>query len=261
MTKFDQYKNEIVPYALYAPYAALAARHRDDMDGNPIDGNDFIEDIIHDHHRYDTPVYRFKIGFDFTFVVELEDRILVLNLGTDTKAGGFKVWLSNMKGIPTTDETHNGFYEAGWKTFAAIQDLIESTKKPVVFIGHSRGASRSYLCKKFFYDVSLRESDCYVYCPPKTFTKKGVKIFNALPGDTFSVISYGDVVDNLGFGIFKNCGTVINLQKSGNIISKIPFIGGHAYTSYMDGMIEMFKKTAHWKEVKYLIERKGWCDI
>lgn len=261
MTKFDQYKNDIVPYALYAPYSALVARFRDDMDGNPADGNDFIEDIICDQHRQDTPVYRFKIGFDFTCVVELEDRMLVLNLGTDTNAGGLKVWWSNTKAFPITDETHNGFYEAGWETFKAIQDLIEGTEKPVVFVGHSRGAPRSYLCKKFFYDVSGRESDCFCYCPPKTFTKKGAKRFNALPGNTFSIISHGDIVDNLGFGIFRNCGTVIDLPKSGNIISKIPFIGGHAYTSYIDGIIEMFKKTAHWKEVKYLTERKGWCVV
>jgi hypothetical protein len=86
-------------------------------------------------------------------------------------------------------------------------------------------------------------------------------MFNALPGDTFSIISHGDVVDNLGFGIFHNCGTVINLPESRNIISKIPFIGGHAYTSYIDGMIEMFKKTGHSKEVIYLMERKDWCEI
>lgn len=261
MTKFNDYKNDIVPYCLYAPYSALVARFDDDLDGNPSDGADMIEDIIRDHHGASTAVKRYRIGYDFTCTVELDDRLMVLNLGTDTKAGGEKVWLSNAKCIPVVDNTHNGFYKAGWKTFTAIQDEIEDTKKPVIFIGQSRGASRSYLCKKFYHDVSGRESSCFAYCPPKTFTKKGVKEFNKLRGNSFSIISHGDIVDNLGFWIFKNVGTVIELPKSGSIISKIPFIGGHAYSSYIDGMIAMFKKTAHWKESKYLMERKGWCSI
>jgi hypothetical protein len=258
---FNDYKNEITPFALYAPYAALTARFDNDLDGNPSDGNDWIEHMVEAQHGASAMVRRYHIGYDFTCTVELDDRLLVLNLGTDTKTGGIKVWLSNAKALPITDNTHNGFYEAGWKTFKAIQDEIEDTNKPVIFIGQSRGASRSYLCKKFFNDVYRRKSDCFTYCPPKTFTKKGVMEFNRLTGDTFSILSHGDIVDNLGFGILKNCGTVIDLPKSGNIISRIPFIGGHAYTSYIDGMIKMFAKTGHHKEVMYLTERKGWCEI
>lgn len=261
MTKFEEYEKTLVPFALYAPYAALVARHRDDLDGNPEDGLDYIEDIIRLQHGDSAVVTRYKIGFDTTVTIELDDRLMVLNLGTDSKAGGFRIWLSNMKWFPITDETHNGFYEAGWETFTSIQDAIEGTHNPVIFIGHSRGCSRSYLCKKFFYEVSGHESDCFCYCPPKTFTKKGTRIFNNFPGKSFSIISHGDIVDNLGFGIFHNCGTIIDLPPSNNFVSKIPFVGGHAYTSYIEGLIEMFKKTACWKEVVYLTERKGWCAI
>lgn len=247
----------------YFPLVALADHRNDDRDGNQNDGTDYIQDTLHKWYGNDCSEYtEYNPIPDFSYSFRLKNEIIIVHLGTDTKAGGIGVWLSNTIGSLIIKEgMRSGFRKAGYDTFKKTEHLFKRTDCSITQLTHSRGvrgAVSSYLAAKRYG----KRPRTFLYNPPEVFTKKGKAAYDKLNIPTISVLGHGDIVSNTGkFGGVFHIGNIINLPEPKGIIAKIPLIGNHAYSTDFRALMMMCLRDKDTEGYDYLASRIHVCTI
>lgn len=242
------------PLARLFPYVSLAAFHRDDSGDGDKDLCDKIEDTLRVWHPDYVRVKRLYTSCDFSYMLELPDRIIVSNLGTE---GTLKAWGENVRFWPLfNDGRHDGFNDAGDELCDSLFEIVMNTKKPIEFIQHSRGCARGIIAaEKLFYKTGTR-IPCYSFNGPPAYTRRGRRRWKKTGLYNMNVRNSRDIVDNLGFFLLVHVGEKMKLPFARTKINSIPVIGwvvgGHAYSSDYVALMKHYELQGMWDEWHYL---------
>lgn len=250
------------------PFVSLAARYTYDMDNDPSDGKDYIEDALGrmvPGINVRANFRRIYPGTEFTYLVELPDKIVQINLGTRNSKGWYDR-SGNLNALPFIDRTHRGFYRAGQDTFAEVKHTIVRNVKPYWIAGHSKGGPRSVeTARHALVKLGVRVAGVVQYCPPPAYSRKGAKRYESYHIPTWTVISGdNDIVDNVGKLLFWrllfHVGEPVQLKNTDtSITEKIPFVGGHAYSAVSNRLIDWSTRAGQIEWADYLRGRQ-WVD-
>jgi len=249
----------------YWPFVSLAANFKKDRDLKNNDPSDYIKTVLREWLPEYSHFEQFHLGkLDYSYVVETEDFILLVHLGTQGGLFG-PGWMSNIFGYFYTSHGMQGeYYKAGKKTYDAMEYWIAKAQKfnkTVVQVCHSRGTGRGKALAKLAVDHEYPKPLTLCYCPMPAHTKKGTKQYReaGLGECTYSVIMNGDWVDNAGMFRFHHVGMKIKLPDVEWLVQDLP-TGGHAYSSVTQGLKKWIEDKKYYDEALRYLESKSFVD-
>jgi len=245
------------PPARLFPYVSLAAFHREDSGDGDVELCDKIEDTLRIWHPDMVRVKRIYTSCDFTYLLDLPSRIIIVNLGT---SGRLKAWGENIRFWPLfNDGRHDGFNDAGHELCFSLMEYLFNNKKPVEFVSHSRGCARGIIAAEKFYDKTGVRIPCYSFNGPPAYTRRGKKRWKEKGLYNLNIFNKRDIVDNLGFFLLVHVGQKRNLPFARTWLNTIPiigwFAGGHAYSSVYEALMMYYVNRGKWNEVSYIQNR------
>ena len=243
------------------PYAAIAARFKQDSGDGDANKDDFIQDIVKKwlpgsaiHLFYD------ESKLDFTYAIEHDGKLLIACLGTQ---GGLldEGWKSDFSIQVETESFlqlggHVDFIHAGEKTAEYFMQMVADTKYRYNFyiIGHSRGGPRAIAAARHFYrKLNAIPIRCITYCAPPVFHHSAADEYDkcGLGSVTIRVTMHHDPIDVAFIPVLKHVGIELKMpdiettaEKHHGIIGK--FFYGHAYSS----VFECLQKYCHGRDMK-----------
>ena len=246
----------------FFPYVALSAYKDDDSGDRDDDKCDMIEDTIHRWHPGGS-VTRINTGSDFSYMLELEDEVLVVNLGTTGGWNG-RGWRGNRDAFPLRKTgIHHNFDRAGWELYGKIHDPLRRIGKQTAMIGHSRGCPRGIRASELIYNRCGMMIENFPYNGPPLYTRKGRKRFNKTGIPVHRVDTRRDIVDNAGFFILVHVGERTLLPFKRTWLNSIPIlgwlVGGHAYSSVYESLMMRCIERKDNTGLHYLKERMTDC--
>lgn len=290
------------PIVEYWPYVNLAARYRHDSDPTNNDPDDYININLRKWHPEAIGIHEVMCGIGnpetvfhldngnysreladknplnpYSYVIELDDRIIVAHLGTRNNAdmltnftGAISGAVRNINPLIKKDDKHgchDSYWNQGVETFKTLLPWIRHAKasgKYIAQTAHSKGCGRAAVVARLAVEYGFPRPLTMLYSPPPMWTKDGAKKYwNLGLGEcTYSAISGGDIVSKASmFGYYRHCGMIIQLPDVSGNFADIPLVGEHAYSTVNNELIVFCRKNMKDEEGARYLESRAYVSV